>query len=88
MSKKLRLQVLMEEAELQALRRAARRQGMTVASYVRSAIIEARQRAGGRSRVEKLAVLRRAVRHHDGPTSDIDQMLAEIERGYLGSDRS
>jgi hypothetical protein len=84
MSKKLRLQVLMEEAELQALRRAARRQGVTVATYVRSAIVSARQLEGGRSRSEKLAALRRAVRHN-GPTGDIDQMLAEIERGYLGS---
>jgi hypothetical protein len=25
----------------------------------------------------------RAAVLHDGPTADIDQMLAEIERGYL-----
>ena len=87
MSKKLRLQVLMDEAELQALRRAARRQGVTVATYVRSAIETARGRESGRSRSEKLAVLRRAVQH-EGPTGDIDQMLAEIERGYLDPGRS
>ena len=33
----------------------------------------------------KISVVRAAARH-DFPTADIDRMLAEIERGYLGDD--
>ena len=43
----------------------------------------ARRRGPGGDTSKKLAVVRAAARHAF-PTADIPQMLAEIERGYLG----
>jgi hypothetical protein len=84
MSKKLRLQVLMEEAELQALRKLARRKRTTVATVVREALAAAYNREPSSSPAAKLARLRAAARHEPpGREADIDQMLAEIESGYL-----
>lgn len=77
-----RLQVVMDERELQEVRQAARRQRMTVSEWVRHALRAARLQEPVRDREAKLAALRAAVRH-DFPTADIDQMLAEIEEGYL-----
>jgi len=79
-----RLQVLIEDAELRELRRAARRNNVTVAEWVRRALRAARRSEPTRDADRKLAVLRAAARQ-DFPAGDIGQMLAEIERGY--SDR-
>lgn len=76
-----RLQVLLDEAELRAIRRLARRERSTVADWVRRAIRAARQAEGAAGAGRKLDALRAALRHRF-PTADIDQMLAEIERGY------
>ena len=76
-----RLQVLLEEAEMADVRRAARRQRMTTAEWVRQALRAARRAAPEGDAKKKLAVVRGAVRHAF-PTADIGQMLAEIERGY------
>jgi len=76
-----RLQVLFDEAEYRQLQRLARRKGMTVADWVRGAIRVAAREQPARSKEAKLAAIRSAARH-EGPTADIDQMLAEIERGY------
>ena len=78
-----RLQVLLEEAELAEIRRAARRQRMTTAEWVRQALRAARRREPSGDARKKLAVVRAGARHAF-PTADIDQMLAEIERGYVG----
>jgi phage terminase Nu1 subunit (DNA packaging protein) len=72
----------MDEAEFRDLQKAARRERMTVAEWVRQALREARRRAPGRDAAKKLDVVRTAVQH-EFPTADIDQMLEEIERGYL-----
>ena len=77
-----RLQVLIEEAELRELRRAARRNNVTVAEWVRRALRAARRIEPTRDADRKLAVVRAAVRQ-DFPAGEIGQMLAEIERGYL-----
>ena len=88
MSKTLRLQVLMEESELQALRRMARRKGVTVAHVVRDALRAARDRESTGSPAAKLQCIRAAARHvPEGSAVDIDQMLAEIESGYLNESR-
>jgi hypothetical protein len=76
-----RLQVLFEEAEYRQLQRLAQRKGMTVADWVRRAIRAAAREQPARSKEAKLAAIRSAARH-EAPTADIDQMLAEIERGY------
>jgi hypothetical protein len=77
-----RLQVLLDESELQDIRRTARRERMTVAEWVRQALRDARRQQPEREVHEKLDAVRQAA-EHGFPTADIDQMLAEIERGYL-----
>jgi hypothetical protein len=78
-----RLQVLLEEAELADIRRAARRQRLSTAAWVRQALRAARRAEPQVDDKRKLAVVRAAARHAF-PAPDVDQMLAEIERGYLG----
>jgi len=78
-----RLQVLVEEHELQEIRQAARRDRLTVAEWVRQALREARQSRAQASLKRKLAAIRKAS-ESAAPTADIDQMLIEIERGYHG----
>jgi hypothetical protein len=76
-----RLQVLFDEAELSEIQETARRQKMTTAEWVRQAVRIARREAPGGDAQKRLEVIRAAARH-DFPTADIDEMLAEIERGY------
>ena len=77
----IRLQVVMSETELEAVRAAAREKGQTVSEWVRETLREARSKVAGGDAERKLAAIRAADRH-GYPTADIDQMLAEIERGY------
>jgi hypothetical protein len=81
-----RLQVLLEESELAEIRKLARRQRLTTAAWVRQALRAARRAEPGGDAKRKLAVVRAAV-GHAFPTADIDQMLNEIERGYLAVKR-
>ncbi len=78
-----RLQVLLDERELREIQRLAQGQRMTVAEWVRQALRAARRRAPLGDAGKKIEVLRAAARH-SFPTADIDQMLAEVERGYVG----
>ena len=80
-----RLQILMDDKELRTIRQIARRNRMTVSQWVRETLHAASRREprGGADR--KLAVVRAASRHAF-PAPDIEQMLAEIERGYLAPD--
>jgi hypothetical protein len=80
----IRLQVLLDEAELREIRQIARHERMSVAEWVRQALRAARQRQARGEPRKKLEVVRAAARH-DFPTGDIEQMLSEIEHGYLGS---
>jgi len=80
-----RLQVLLEESELAAIRKAARRQHMTTAEWVRQALRAAQRRQPTGNTDRKLAVVRAAARHRF-PTADIDRMLQEIEQGYAGTE--
>jgi hypothetical protein len=77
-----RLQVLLEETELAEIRRAARLSRMTVAEWVRQALRRARGAQPAIDSRRKVAAVKEAVRGAF-PTGDIDQMLREIERGYL-----
>jgi len=76
-----RLQVLLDDKELREIQRIARRSHMSVSEWVRQALRAARSEAPGSDARKKLQVVRAAVKH-SFPTADIDQMLAEIERGY------
>ena len=80
-----RLQVLLEESEFAEIRRAARLSRMTVAEWVRQALRRARREEPTSDPRRKLAVVREAARGNY-PTADIDAMLADIERGYLGDE--
>jgi hypothetical protein len=77
-----RLQVLLDDGEWREVQRAARAERTTVAEWVRQALRTARR---GRSTGQidaKLAAIRTAARH-DYPAGSIDEMNAEIARGYL-----
>ena len=76
-----RLQVVMDEAELRRVQKAARAKGLTVAEWVRLALRKAGGDAAAGNADRKLAAVRRAVRHQF-PAPDIGQMLDEIARGY------
>jgi hypothetical protein len=78
-----RLQVLLDDAELRTIQRLARRDKLTTAEWVRRRLREgaASSRADTAS---KLAAIHAAYRHTPAvPEVDIDQMLDEIEQGYL-----
>lgn len=80
-----RLQVLLDDAELRTIQRLARRDKLTTAEWVRRRLREgaASSRADTAS---KLAAIHAAYRQNVGPSPDIDQMLAEIEQGYLSGE--
>ncbi len=78
-----RLQVLLDEAEWKEIQRIARAQRMTVAEWVRGTLRAARKREPGGDVGRKLDVVRASARYAF-PTADVPQMLAEIERGYIG----
>jgi len=80
-----RLQVLFEDDELVELQRIARRRRMTTAEWVRRSLREARDADAGANTSQKLATIRNAA-GYGFPTGDIDTILSEIERGYLGAD--
>jgi hypothetical protein len=77
-----RLQVLLDESEWREIHRAARSTRVTIAEWVRQALRAARASAPTGDTGKKLDVIRAAARHAY-PTGDIEQMLAEIEHGYL-----
>jgi len=76
------MQVLVEEAEYARLQQAAKRKGMSLAEWVRHALRLAVRREPGNGPEKKLSAIRNAARH-EYPTGSIDQILAEIERGYV-----
>ena len=75
----IRLQVVMDEAEVGEYRRLAARDGLTLSKWVRQALRHAGRHTTSGSVDRKLAAIRAAARH-DFPTADIDQMLREISR--------
>lgn len=77
-----RLQVLLPEAEFDEIRKFAQGHRLSVGEWVRQALREARERQPRRDKESKLRAIREAAKLNH-PTADIDQMLAEIERGYL-----
>lgn len=75
--------MVLEESELREIRRAARRDRLTVSEWVRRCLREARRRQPARHADRKTEAIRAAARH-GFPTADVGQMLAEIESGHLG----
>ncbi len=77
-----RLQVILQDEEFERLRETAREHGVTVSEWVRRVLRRSRPERSAGDRARKLAAVRAAARHNF-PTADIEQMNAEIERGYL-----
>ncbi len=76
---------MLDDAELEEIRTVAERHRMTVSSWVRQALRDARRREPTRPAEAKLAALEQAS-CHGFPTADIDEMLSQIARGRDGSD--
>ena len=70
---------------MHAIRDIAKRHRTTVAEWVRQTLRSARRQEPRGDAERKLKVIRAAARH-EFPSGDIQQMLAEIERGYLTND--
>jgi methylmalonyl-CoA mutase N-terminal domain/subunit len=81
-----RLQVLIDEDELKEIRRIARARHLTTAQWVRQALAAARRQEPNREAAKKLEVIRASSRL-SYPTAEIEEVLAQVEKGYLG-DRS
>ncbi len=76
-----RLQVIVQDPEYRDIQRAARLRRMSIAEWVRQALVQARRREPSREVASKMEVIRAASKM-DFPTGDIDRMLEEIEQGY------
>ena len=76
-----RLQVILEDSEYREIQRLARRSHMTLAGWVRRALAAARRSEPTVDASKKLSAVREAARH-SFPTGEIEEMLAQIERGY------
>jgi uncharacterized protein with PIN domain len=77
-----RLQVLVDERELREVKRVARAEKTTVSAWVRQAMRAALRRRPTGDAKRKLEVIRAAM-EYDFPAPDVEQMNAEITRGYL-----
>ena len=78
-----RLQVLLPDKEMEEIRQLAKREHLAVGEWVRRALRDARAERPVKGPESKLRAVRRAVQY-SFPTADIEQMLAEIARGYEG----
>jgi hypothetical protein len=80
------MQVLFDDAEWREIQQAARAEKTTVAEWVRRALRQARWGSSSTDIDRRLSVIRTAA-CHAFPTTDIEQMNAEIERGYTDSSK-
>jgi hypothetical protein len=79
-----RLQVLFEDDELAEIQRVAKGERKTTAAWVRDALRAARTSAAYPGPEPKLRAVREALTYAY-PTGEIDDILADIERGYVDS---
>ena len=82
-----RLQVILQDPEYREIQRAARSRQMSLAEWVRQALVRARRLEPLGDVGKKLEIVRAAAKH-EFPTGDIDTMLAQIEQGYLADRQS
>ena len=73
--------MILQDPEYREIQRAARARQLSIAEWVRQALQAARRREPLGEAGKKLEVVRAAAQHSH-PTADIEQMLAQIERGY------
>jgi rubrerythrin len=81
-----RLQVIVQDPEYRDIQRAPRLRRVSIAEWVRQALVQARRSEPSREAASKLEEIRSAARK-EFPTADIDHMLEEIEQGYGSSMR-
>lgn len=81
-----RLQVILQDSEFKEIQKAANAQRLSIAAWLRQALSEARQREAVGNVGKKLDAVLAATRN-SFPTADINEMLAEIERGNGVADR-
>ena len=77
-----RLQVILPDSEMTEIQRIAKREHLPVGEWVRRALRAARAGEPVNSPEVKLNAIRRAAKLSYGPAVEIDEMLAEIEKGY------
>ena len=77
-----RLQVILQDPEYREIQRAARSQRLSIAAWVRQALVQARRSEPAGDVEKKLAAIRAAAAHQESPAVDLEAMLAEIEKGY------
>ena len=76
-----RLQVLLADRDYKEIQRLAKAKNLSIAEWVRQALEAARRKQPIGDAARKIDSIRAAARH-DYPTADIEQMNAEIARGY------
>ncbi|HET6473204.1 MAG TPA: hypothetical protein VFG38_15270 [Pseudomonadales bacterium] len=76
-----RLQVLLADRDYRDIQRLAKAKNLSIAEWVRQALDAARRIQPIGDAARKLDAIRAAARH-DYPTADVEQMNAEIARGY------
>lgn len=77
-----RLQVILSDEEYDELRTVSSAEGMTVSEWVRNALRKMRPDRSLMPAEGKIEAVRAAMRH-DYASGDINEILAEIETGYL-----
>jgi hypothetical protein len=75
-----RLQIVMSDDEIEAFRRTAKRQGMTLSEWVRQAMRKVQRSQQSPSAPDKLKAIERAL-ECDYPTGNIEEILSSIEQG-------
>ncbi len=78
----IRLQILMDEEELEEIKEIARVEGLTVSAWVRRAIRHERVERPGKSVSNKNKILQQAA-EYTFPTADYEEVASEIEADYL-----
>ena len=72
---------MLSDSEMDEIRQTAGGQEMTVGEWVRQALRAARREQPSVEASRKLQAVREAVKH-SFPTGDIEEMIADIERGH------
>jgi hypothetical protein len=81
-----RLQVILQDPEYREIQRVARSRHMSVAEWVRQALAAVRRQEPVGDIGKKLEAIRAAAKF-EFPTGNIEDMLSEIEQGYLSGEK-
>lgn len=81
-----RLRIVLRDSEYLEIKRLARLRRISISEWVHKALTTARHRESVGNIEKKLKALRTAMKF-EFATGDIGDILAEIERGYLGDDK-